>query len=62
MRDVHRSVHPAFGYNVYLINFCDYLIANRTGTYSAHEHHENRHVTLGNFYGNCLSLKNKTEG
>ena len=33
-----------------------------TGTYSTHEHHENRHATLGNFYGNCLSLKNKTEG
>ena len=68
MRDVHRSVHPAFGYIWLLINFCDYRLSNSkqnwylTGTYSAHEHHENRHATLGNFYGNCLSMKNKTEG
>ena len=47
MRDVHFGVHPAFGYIWLLINFCDYLIANRTGTYSAHEYHENRHATLG---------------
>ena len=40
MRDVHFGVHPAFGYIWLLINFCDYLIANRTGTYSAHEHHD----------------------
>ena len=31
MRDVHFGVHPAFGYIWLLINFCDYLIANRTG-------------------------------
>ena len=47
MRDVHFGVHPAFGYIWLLINFCDYLIANGTGTYSAHEYHENRHATLG---------------
>lgn len=62
MRDAHFGVHPAFGYIWLLTNFYDYLITNRTGTYSAHEHHENRHTTRENFYVNCLSLKNKTEG
>lgn len=46
MRDAHFGVHPAFGYIWLLTNFYDYLITNRTGTYSAYEHHENRHATL----------------
>ena len=32
MRDVHFGVHPAFGYIWLLINFYEYLIANRPGT------------------------------
>ena len=47
MREAHFGVHPALGYIWILINFYDYLITNRTGTYSTHEHHENRHATLG---------------
>lgn len=50
MRDVHRNVHPA----IWLYMALDQLLrlSNSkqnwylTGTYSTHEHHENRHATL----------------